>query len=365
MKRVFSFFIFVILLSACNKEEKNFLLWDTSPGPGEAYCIKALPDSSFFACGGLNGSPYFALFDGNRQQVLDIKTSVNGIFSSAWFDTSCFILAGSQNRKLLLERYDRNGNKSWAKTADTNFNIDLASLHYSGDGILLATGSANADSLSTGDSGILFLKFDTSGNFIARKDVQVSGYISAVNADYDSQGNIYLALTKQSTASKPRASVAKYSQDFNLIWETDLFNNPGFSSSTFTIKNTGNRIYVAGRTELPSVSGTITNSFILSLSKDGSISGDWSKKYPETDNEASSIVIDKDNNIVMLNRRCMVLSRFSVSDGSEVAITRTFGVCASKTTDAFGNDAVLSADGNILLAGSVGGKFYIGLKSPQ
>jgi hypothetical protein len=365
MKRVISFFLFVMLISSCNKEEKNYLIWDVSLGPGTAYCIKALPDTGFFACGDLNGSPCFAVFDGNRKQVFDIKSSITGLYSSAWFDTSSIVLAGSHNRKLLLEKYDLSGNKSWSKSVDTNFNIDLTSLHYTGNGNLIAIGSADADSLSSGDSGILFLIFDTTGNFITRKDIQVSGYISARNSDFDSEGNIYLALTRQSAGSRQRASIAKYSPDLNLIWESDLFNNPGFSSACLAVKNAGARTFFAGRTELPSGTGTIMNSFILSVDKNGALPGDWSKKYPETDNEGTSLVMDKDNNILMLNRNCMVFRRFSSSDGSEGSITRTFGVCSAKTTDAFGNVADLDAEGNILIAGSVGGKFYLSMKSPQ
>lgn len=364
MKRVISFFILAILLSACNKDEKNFLLWDISPGPGEAYNINTLSDSGFYACGRLNGSPWFVVYDRERRQVFDIQTAGNGLFSSAWIDTGTYILAGSEAGRMLLQRYNRDGTIVWQKTIDGLFNVDITDLFNAGNGNMLATGSAEADSLGTGDSGILFLKFDTSGNIITRKDVTVTGYVSA-RADYDAQGNIFLALTKQSAGSKPHAAAAKYSPDFNLLWETDLFNNPGFSSASLSIKRSGDRILVAGRTEVPSNSGTVLNSFLVSLDNNGNLSSGWSKKYPESGNEGSALTVDKDNNIIMLNRRCMLLSRLNANDGSNMAVSRTFDVCDAGNTDIFGNDLEVMSDGNILLAGTVGGKFFVSMKSPQ
>lgn len=364
MKRAISFFILAALVSGCNKNEKDFLLWNVSPGPGEAYCINILSDTGFYACGSLNGSPWFVLFNKDKKQVSDIQAGGAGLFSSAWVDTGNYILAGSINRRMFLQRYDHDGSVVWQKTFDGSFNVDVADLFYLGNGNLLAVGSADADSLGTGDSGILFLKLDTAGNIISRKDISVTGYVSA-RADRDAQDNIYLALTKQSAGSKPRAAAAKYSSDFNLLWETDLFNNPGFSSSALAVKRSGDRILVAGRTELPSGSGSVLNSFIVSLNNSGSLSSGWSKKYPEAGNEVSAVTIDKDNNIVMLNRRCMLLNRFAANDGSDVPVSRTFDVCNAEQTDVFGNDLEIMEDGNILLAGSVGGKFFISLKSPQ
>ncbi|HLP75257.1 MAG TPA: hypothetical protein VK155_20305 [Bacteroidales bacterium] len=362
MKRAISLFIFIALLSACSKEEKDFLLWQVSRGSGEAFSVN-VSDSGFYACGSLDGSAYFILYDNDRKQLLDLKTGLNGMFTSAWFDRSSYILAGRENRRMFLQRYNPDGTIAWQRTLDGSYNIDQADLFYLGNNTLLAVGSADADSLSAGDNGILFLKFDTAGNIISRKDITGTGYVSA-RADRDAQGNIFLALTRQSAGSRSRSAAAKYNSDFNLLWETDLFNNPAISSSSLSVKKTGDRILIAGRTELPSGSGTVLNSFIVSLDNNGNLSSGWSKKYPEAGNEGPSLAPDKNNDIVMLNRRCMVLTRIGANDGLVSPLSRTFDVCSAESTDVFGNDAKVMNDGNILLAGSVGGKFFVGIRTP-
>jgi hypothetical protein len=51
-------------------------------------------------------------------------------------------------------------------------------------------------------------------------------------------------------------------------------------------------------------------------------------------------------------------------DGSETGKIRTFSVCDSNKTDVFGQYLDFNYDGNIIVAGSNGGGFYLGLKSP-
>jgi hypothetical protein len=67
----------------------------------------------------------------------------------------------------------------------------------------------------------------------------------------------------------------------------------------------------------------------------------------------------------MLNRNCLIIRKASSSSGSDAGIIRMYSECDSYTTDAFGSDMNLDHDGNILTAGSQGGKFYLALKSSQ
>jgi hypothetical protein len=50
-------------------------------------------------------------------------------------------------------------------------------------------------------------------------------------------------------------------------------------------------------------------------------------------------------------------------DGSDTGKIRMFEVCNSKETDAFGRDLDLNYDGNILVAGSKSGYYFLALKS--
>jgi hypothetical protein len=65
----------------------------------------------------------------------------------------------------------------------------------------------------------------------------------------------------------------------------------------------------------------------------------------------------------MLNTSCFIVSIANPEDGSDAGKIRMFEVCDSKETDAFGRDLDLNYDGNILVAGSKGGSYYMALKS--
>jgi len=64
-----------------------------------------------------------------------------------------------------------------------------------------------------------------------------------------------------------------------------------------------------------------------------------------------------------LNTNCFIISKVKASDGSDTGLQRVFNVCISEDTDAFGNDLDMNYDGSYLLSGSLGGNFYVALKS--
>jgi len=365
MKKGIPFFLLIALLFSCNKEEKNNLVWEKSSGRGFAYFIQPTADSCFLTGGQVDGKPYLVKYNSNKDRLLEITTGNPGLFSSAWSDTSGYITAGCSNGKLIINRFDKEGNQDWETVIDPQINIEVARLEYTGNGNFLAMGTPDADSLDSGDSGLLFAGFDTSGTIKMQKIISGSGYISSLNADFDNSGNIYLALTRRTTTSKAKASVAKFSSDFNKLWETELFNNPNFSSASMAIKYSEGELFVAGRTEIPASTGTMMNSFVASLNDKGQLSDKWlEKKYPEFWNEGSDIDLDPDGNLLMLNRKCFIVNVFDPDNGSDLGVIRTFSVCVSETSGAYANDLDVDNDGNILLAGSLDGNFYTAIKSP-
>ena len=67
----------------------------------------------------------------------------------------------------------------------------------------------------------------------------------------------------------------------------------------------------------------------------------------------------------MLNKNCFIVNIANPSDGSDAGRIQMLGVCNSDNTDVFGFDFGINFDKNILVAGSMGGSFYLALKSYQ
>jgi hypothetical protein len=363
MRRIVSLLIIsLVLFASCKKTESDFL-WEKSYGKGEALFLNALSDSGLIACGQVGDKPYLIRLDKTRRLELELKSETSGLFSSAWSDTSGYISGGSTEGKMLLMRHSKEGNKLWEKSIAASFKIDFTNLYYTGNGNLLAIGTAIPDSSESGATGILFVRFDTTGVLITENELAETDFISATGADIDNAGNIYLALTRKKAGSKSKASVAKFNDLFQKLWETELYNNPNFgAASTAIILDESDNVYVAGRTELATEDGTLNNSFMASLSNMGSVF--W-KKYLENSNTGVALTIDDNNNILMLNTNCYIISMLSLTDGADAGRIRMFSLCDSYNTDALGAAIEINYDENILVAGKRGGSFYLGLKTKQ
>jgi hypothetical protein len=360
MKKLVPFFLIFILLLSCKKSESDFI-WERTYGAGSAYFIKNSSDSGFYACGESAGAPYFVRFDKDRNVVVEIKPDINGLFSSAWFDTSGYVTGGNIDGKMLLMRHSKRGNMIWEKSFDAGFNVDFTEILYTGHGNFLALASASPDSAKSGATGLMFMRFDTTGKIITEKKITDANFISASSAVLDDIGNIYLAVTRKTSSAMPKASVAMYNDLFQKIWETDLYNNPDFGASSFSvfIDNTKN-VYVAGRTGVPTEGGIVDNSFVASLTGSGAIN--W-KMYLERSNSGSAISFDDAKSLLTLNKNCLIIRKNNSDNGADEGIIRPFSECVSEDTDAFAMDFSISYDKNYLFAGSKGGVFYLALKS--
>ncbi len=284
-----------------------------------------------------------------------------GLFSSVWYDTTCYIAAGSSNGKLLIAGISRSGRQLWDTLITTPFTTERAWLDYSGLGELLVVGTADPDTAVAGASGLLFLRIDTAGDVLETKRIDESNYIAAGGMTESTSGYIYLPLTRKSEFAQSKASVACYNNSFQKIWETDLYNNPEFGAAALAVAPAGNSgyVYVSGRTQVTRASGTIDNSFVSCLNTSGSVQ--W-KKYKEINNLSTGLLPDE-NKIMMLNRNCFVVNFVSATDGEEEGIIRVLDACEASTTDAFGYCMDMNYDGNLILAGSRKGNFYVALKA--
>ncbi|HUX58383.1 MAG TPA: hypothetical protein VMV77_15540 [Bacteroidales bacterium] len=362
MKSYIPLFILIILLSSCRKSESDFI-WEKSYGKGEALFITTSPDSGFIACGDMEGKPYLLRLNKNRNLIVDFSGENPGLFSSVWFDTSGYTTAGNSEGKMLLMHHSPEGNKLWEKTFDSSFKIDFTNLFYTGNGNLLAVATASPDSSDSGATGLLFVRFDTTGQILTESSILETNFVAASGAFVDNEGNIFLAITRKTASDKQKSSVAKFNNLFQKLWETKLYNNPGFGAASIAINLDGSgNVYVAGKTELSTEDGVLNNSFLASLTDAGLVR--W-KKYLENSNSGFAIIFDEMENLMMLNRNCFIINLANPGDGTEAGRIRMFSLCDSYNTDAFGSGIVINYDENILVAGTRGGNFYLALKSSR
>jgi hypothetical protein len=361
MNRLVSFLLVLSALSSCNEKTESDFIWEKTYGEGSAYFIKNSSDSGFYACGSTAGNPFFVRFDRNRSVVIEIKPDIRGLFSSSWFDTSGYITGGNMEGRMLLMRYGSKGNKIWEKSFDAGFKVDFTEILYSGHGNFLALATASPDSAKSGSTGLLFIRFDTTGQIITRKDIPDANFVSAGSAVLDDNGNIYLAVTRKTSDAMPKASVAMYNDQFQKIWETELYNNPDFGANSLAvILDSRKNVYVTGRTGVAAAGGIVDNSFIASLTNSGAIN--W-KMYLESSNSGSALVFDDANSLNTLHKNCMIIRKNNPDNGGDEGILRPFSECVSEDTDAFALDFCVNYDKNILFAGSKGSVFYLALKS--
>jgi len=362
MKKSFLLPAIALIAVSCSKPADNFI-WERTFGEGAAYFIKTTPDSGIVSGGKTNGSPYLIKLRKDKSTAFEFRSSRNGLFSSVWFNTSFYVAGGSSNGMMLLACFGKDGTMIWDTLLAAGFKIRTTGLVFSGNGNIAAVGSAMPDSVETGSSGILFVRFDTAGNIMQKKETTEANFAAAGKITDDLSGNILIPLTRKKPYSKAQASVAKYSYEFNKLWETDLYNNTDFgAASRGIISDAQGNVYVAGNTELASGESVLNTSFLVSLSPSGSLR--W-KKYLEKTNSGTALIFDENGSLMMLNANCFIVNLADPADGSDEGIIRMFDVCNSKETDVSGNDLDLFYDGNILVAGSKGGTYYLALKSFQ
>jgi hypothetical protein len=361
MRRLFPVLLIILIASGCKKSENN-IAWEATYGKGDARFIRVTSNSGLIACGTSEAQPYLVRLDENKMKVVEISADMQGVFTSALYDTSGYITGGSTGGKMLLMRHSKAGNKLWEKIIDQDFNIDQTQLLVIDDNIFLAIGSASPDTTYEMQTGLLFISFDSTGQ-VLKEQKYISGFfIASYDAAPGNSGTIYLALTRKEAFSEPKATVAKFNNDLQHLWEVELANNPEYGAATLAVIHDGSgMVYVAGRTELPKEGGGIIhNSFVSAISDEGSLS--W-KKYPESSNSGTALLLNSAGELVVLNANCFFINILEPVSGTDAGRIRMFDECDPNTTDALASDFDIDLNNDFVVAGSLGGSFYLGVKS--
>jgi hypothetical protein len=353
--------LFLVFASGCRKSTEP-VIWSKNLGTGNALFIKATSDSGLAACGELGGNPFLIKLDRNKNKIQGYTYQADGVFSSLWMNNVYCIAGGSSKGKMLLTCVDSFNNLLWDTLITSSSEVDRTLLCYLGNGKFAAIGSSAPDTLTSIVTGLTCVWFESDGTITGIKEIRESSSVYANQVILDNTGNFYIALSRKYTGQASRATVAKYDRDFSTLWETELYNNPVFSSSCtcIAIDNSG-FLYLSGNTELSDVSGTSSNTFSVKLANSGAII--W-KKYLESSNSGSSVLIDNSGQLLILNRNCFRINVLNVSDGSSSGVIRTFNACDANKTDALSTCFDINYDGNLIISGSKGGGFYLVMKSP-
>lgn len=359
MRKTLTIIAISLSLVSCKKDKDN-ILWSRSFGQGAAYYVTATADSGLLACGKINDKPYLVKLAADKSAELTYSSDLSGLFTSAWCDTSRIVAAGSSGRRLTLTILNKTGESLWDTTLVSGVPVERAGMAYTGNGNFLVVASADPDSSKNSSSGLFFVRFDTTGSILMKKEVTDPNFLSAGDFVTDRSGNIFLTLTRKNTGAKSKASVAKFNSNIQKIWETELYNNTEVASVSRGIK-LGNldSVLVTGKTQVTKSDGTLDNSFLATLGKSGTVG---KKRYLENANSGCGLVIDNNNKIFLLNRNCFFVNIIDPSAGYSYERLLMFRACDTYNTDAFGVSCDLNYDGNIAVAGSVGNNFYLALK---
>jgi len=363
MGRFFTLILIVLMLAGC-KKSKSYFAWERTYGKGEARFLKVTSDSGLLACGTSEGQPYLLRLDDNKMVIAQFSGDMDGVFTSALYDTSGYLTGGSTNGKMLIMRHSKNGNELWQKIMEPGFTVDQTQILRTGNNSFLAIGSASPDTTYDLNSGLMFLSFDSTGTVLNELKYINGYYIGCYEAALDNSGNIYMAITRKEATKEPKATVIKFNNELQRIWEAELSNNPDYGAASLAlIHDNSGLVYVAGRTELPGEGGAIiNNSFVAAISDGGSLN--W-KKYPENSNSGTGLIVSTGGDVLLLNINCFIVNVLDPVNGADGGRIRMFDVCDPKTTDALGSDFDIDFNGDIVLAGSLGGSFYLAVKPIQ
>jgi len=360
--RCFVALLVFFLFASCDRFEYRYVfIWDDTFGKGSALDVDFAPDSTIVACGHNGENPYLLKLTGNRTKEMDFISEMEGAYTSLWSDTSGYIVAGTSGGSMLLSKIDKLGALVWDTTLTAGFGVDVTNIYRVTDKAFLAVGSARADTLRDGVTGLFFVYFDVNGLIASKREVLASYSVYAENGAMDNSRNLYLSITRKVGTGKPIAGVAKYNDDLYKLWETDLYNNQNYGAESLGLHYSGGVVYLTGMTMTTSGESAVNNSFIAAINASN---GDeiW-KKYRENSNSGVDILQNGDATLMALNRNCFVVSLADPADGTDLGKIRMFDGCDSYSSTAFGTSCAMDYGGNLLLGGSKGGDFFVALKA--
>jgi hypothetical protein len=347
------------VLISCNREKEDFI-WEYAGGNGTAFFIAHMPDSGFISAGTVDGNAYMLKSTRKGKKDFSYLSAEEGAYRAIWYDTAYILAAGASESQLLITLLDPQGNMIREDRIATEVSVSEVFLFtgaYEGSFVALCgTGPYEGpDEIS----GLCIVHFDTSGAVLSNEARIEQDFFRISGAVVAAGGGFIVSVTKATGTARPKASVMKIDESLQTVWERELINNPSYSAASLDVCEVQGGYVVSGRTELLFEGNLLNNSFAAGISQSGSVL--W-KKYPENSNEGMAVTAAAGDLVYLLNRNCFIISMLSITDGSEYRMLRIFNVCDSYDTEARAEEIVINHEGNILIGGSRGGRYYLVMK---
>lgn len=352
--------ITALALSACNREGDDFL-WEYTGGTGIAYFISATSDSGFVSAGTQGGKPFLMRSNRKGSKLFTYSPATSGSYRSVFSDTAFYIAAGEKGNSLFITMLDSEGSLVWEQTVESEVPVSEVFLFRGeADGEMMVLCGSGPDDTADIASGLLLVKFDTTGEVSSSTVRTEPDLFRLSGAVSHADGGFIIAVTKAIATAKSKGVVMKINGSLQTVWERELSNNPSYSAASLDICEAMSEGYVvSGRTELSFEGTLLMNSFMAAISPSGETL--W-KKYPENSNEGVALEYGGEGLVTMLNRNCFLVTTLSLTDGSDYSRLRVYNACDSYDTEAHAADFTANYAGNLLLAGTRSGKYYLALK---
>lgn len=361
MNRTLIPFLVLITLFSCSKQENELFTFEKTWQSGSAEDVAVTADSMYLIAGNAQGFPFIIKVNRSGSRIMEYISDLSGSFTSVIGDTSGYYACGYSNGDIIITKVKPDGSKVWSVLIETFANTANAVILKKTDNSFLVSGSCDADSLDSDTFDLV--EVDREGNVLSEKQIQPGYNIAVSDIAYEVSGNLFLAIAKNVTGSKSKASVAELTPDGNFLWETELYNNANFAAACLSIAvgDNGN-IYLTGRTELKIEDNTLENSFLASVGQDGNV---IRKEYLENSNRGVDLVFDDLDRVHMLNRNCFIINILGLTLDSDESRIRTFEVCDPYQTGAKATSLKINPENDYILCGSKSGKVYYALRKGE
>jgi hypothetical protein len=264
------------------------------------------------------------------------------------------------DRNFCLTRLDKSGNMVWEKAIEAGGSVGNAIIWRDDAASFTVICGPDADSINLASSVVSVIRFDTTGVELGRTSRTYSGFFAVADALPVSGGGYAAAVTKALPGGKSKGSAVLYNSNLQHLWERELSTNPSYAAAALSICMGDNNGYiVSGKNELAFEGEELVNSFVASVTSAGVMA--W-KRYPENSNEGVAVMRHDNGLVFLLNKNCFIVNQLYESDGLEAGRIRTYLACDSYDTDAKAEAFAFRYDGNLLLAGSKAGNYYLAIK---
>jgi len=358
MHKLFLLLIIAVAIASCSKDEPSEFLWEKTVGSGSVYETKIVDDTLFLIAGSSEASPLFLKCSNTGVAEFSYTSEVTGVYTDIADDDDGYYLAGASGEDLLITHLDMDGTEVWDTIIDVSTRVQIAKMDWIDQDYFMVCAGNDPDSLNSNSFEVLII--GTDGEVSQSVSATPGFYPSITGLEVYSPSEIFVSLTKNYGSGKSLSSVARITPEGGIIWETELFNNPSYAAASNSLDELNDMLYITGSLERISDDKTLVNSFVASVTISGVLG---TKEFLENSNSGADSDFNKDGDLVVLNRNCIILDIGAIPLGDDMARFRVLDVCDSYDTDVYGMSLSADPDGNYLIGGSSGGKFYYALRS--